>query len=196
MRNGSKRVTKISNISLSDLDLDPSDLKPHQNVEVHARYLHAKYERDRLSIEDAMINCIKRVTEKSIISLSDLDLDSSDVNPHQKVKVNARYLHAKYERDRLSIEGAMINCTKRVTEKSIISLCDRDLDPSDLKPHQKVEVHAMYLHAKYERDWLSIEGAMRNCNKSVTEESIISLSDLDLDPTDLKPHLKVKVHAR
>jgi len=90
----------------------------------------------------------------------------------------------------------MRNCNKSVTEKSINSLGDLDLDPSDLKPHQKVEVHARYLHAKYERDRLSIEGAMRNCNKSVTEESIISLSDLDLDPTDLKPHLKVKVHAR
>ncbi|KAH3885346.1 hypothetical protein DPMN_009340 [Dreissena polymorpha] len=77
----------------------------------------------------------------------------------------------------------MRNCIKSVTEKSIISLGDLDLDPSDLKPHQKVEVHARYLPAKYERDRKSIEGAMRNCNKSVTEKSIISLGDLD--PSDL-----------
>ncbi|KAH3709543.1 hypothetical protein DPMN_069007 [Dreissena polymorpha] len=111
-----------------------------------------------------MRNCNKRVTEKSIISLSDLDLDPSDLKPNQMVEVHARYLHAKYERDRLSIEGAMKNCNKSVTEEYIISLSDLDLDPSDLKPHQKVEVHARYLHAKYERARLSIEGAMRNCN--------------------------------
>ncbi|KAH3847819.1 hypothetical protein DPMN_090151 [Dreissena polymorpha] len=63
----------------------------------------------------------------------------------------------------------MRNCNKSVTEKSIISLVD--LDPSDLNPHQEVEVHARYLHAKYERDRYSNEGAMRNCNKSVTEGS-------------------------
>jgi len=40
---------------------------------------------------------------------------------------------------------------KSVTfRKYIISL--GDLDPSNLKPHQKVEVHARYLHAKYVRD--------------------------------------------
>ncbi|KAH3751607.1 hypothetical protein DPMN_186175 [Dreissena polymorpha] len=36
---------KTSIISLGDID--PSDLKPHQKLEVRARYLHAKYERDR-----------------------------------------------------------------------------------------------------------------------------------------------------
>ncbi|KAH3711663.1 hypothetical protein DPMN_071335 [Dreissena polymorpha] len=108
-----------------------------------------------------MRNCNKSVREKSIISLG--DFDPSDLKPHQKVEGNARYLHSKYDRDRLSIEGGMRNCNKSVTEKSIISLSD--LDPSDLKPHQKVEVHARYLHAKYERGRLSIEGAMRNCNK-------------------------------
>ncbi|KAH3844539.1 hypothetical protein DPMN_086798 [Dreissena polymorpha] len=66
-------------------------------------------------------------------------------------------------------------------EKSIISL--GDLDPSNLKRHQKVQVHARYVHAKYERYRLRIEGAMRNCDKSVTEKSIISLGDLD--PSDL-----------
>ncbi|KAH3822982.1 hypothetical protein DPMN_124776 [Dreissena polymorpha] len=64
----------------------------------------------------------------------------------------------------------MRNCDKSVTEESIISLCYLHLDPSDLKPHQKVEVHARYLHAKYERDQLSNEVAMKNCNKGVTEE--------------------------
>ena len=37
---------------------------------------------------------------------------------------------------------------------------------------------------------------MKNSYTIVMEKSIISLSDLDLDPTDLKPHQKVKVHAR
>ncbi|KAH3748308.1 hypothetical protein DPMN_182747 [Dreissena polymorpha] len=97
-----------------------------------------------------MRNCNKCVTKKSIISLG--DLDPSDLKPHQKVEVHARYLHGKYERDRKRIEGAMRNCNKSVTEKSIISLGDLDLDPSDLKPHQKVEVHARYLYGKYERD--------------------------------------------
>ena len=64
----------------------------------------------------------------------------------------------------------MRECNKIVTEKSIMSLVD--LDPSDLKPHQKVEVHERYLHAKYIRDRKNIEGAMRNCNKIVTEKSI------------------------
>ncbi|KAH3741255.1 hypothetical protein DPMN_047977 [Dreissena polymorpha] len=45
----------------------------------------------------------------------------------------------------------MTNCNKNVTEKSIISFGDLELDPSDFKRHQKVEVHARYLHAKYER---------------------------------------------
>ncbi|KAH3703810.1 hypothetical protein DPMN_078857 [Dreissena polymorpha] len=45
-----------------------------------------------------------------------------------------------------------------------------------LKPHQKVEVHARYLHSKYESDWLSIEGAMRNGSKSVTEGSLLLAS--------------------
>ncbi|KAH3707686.1 hypothetical protein DPMN_067097 [Dreissena polymorpha] len=97
-----------------------------------------------------MRNCNKSVTEKSIISLGDLDL--SDLKPYQEVEVHARYLHAKYERDLESIEGGMRNCKKSVMEKSIISLGDLDLDPSDFKPHQKVEVHARYLHAKHERD--------------------------------------------
>jgi len=44
----------------------------------------------------------------------------------------------------------MKNCNKSVTEKYIISL--GDLDPSDLKPHQKVEIYGSYLHAKNERD--------------------------------------------
>ncbi|KAH3711662.1 hypothetical protein DPMN_071334 [Dreissena polymorpha] len=88
--------------------------------------------------------------EKSIISLSDLDLNPSDLRPHQKVEIHARYLRAKYERDQSSIEGAIRNCNKSVMEKSINSLSD--LDPSDPIPHQKVEVHARYLHAKYERD--------------------------------------------
>ncbi|KAH3839410.1 hypothetical protein DPMN_112840 [Dreissena polymorpha] len=43
-------------------------------------------------------------------------------------------------------------CVNNHLKKSIISLGDLDLEPSDLKPHQKVEVHARYLHAKYERD--------------------------------------------
>ncbi|KAH3719192.1 hypothetical protein DPMN_062024 [Dreissena polymorpha] len=51
-----------------------------------------------------------------------------------------------------SIEDAMRNCNKSMTEKSVISFSDLDLDPSDFKPHQKAEVHARYLHAKYERD--------------------------------------------
>ncbi|KAH3870050.1 hypothetical protein DPMN_033229 [Dreissena polymorpha] len=67
-----------------------------------------------------------------------------------------------------NIKGAMRNCNKIVTEKSIISL--GDLDPSDLKLHQKVEVH--------ER----------------SEKSIISLGDLD--PSDLNLHQKVEVHER
>ncbi|KAH3707263.1 hypothetical protein DPMN_066663 [Dreissena polymorpha] len=85
-----------------------------------------------------MRNCSKSVTEKSIISLG--DLDPSDLRPHQKVEVKE------------SIEGAMGNCNKSVTEKSIISLGDLDLDPSDLKSHEKVEVPARYANAKYERD--------------------------------------------
>ena len=101
-------------------------------------YLHAKYERDLLR------NCNKRVTEKSIISLS--DLDPSNFKPNQKVEVHARYIRAKYEGDRLVIEGAMTNCKKSETLESIISLSD--IDPIDLKPHHKVEVHARYLHAK------------------------------------------------
>ncbi|KAH3749625.1 hypothetical protein DPMN_184126 [Dreissena polymorpha] len=98
-----------------------------------------------------MRNCNQSVNlRKSILSLCDLDLDPSDLKPHQKVEVHERYLHAKYVRDLKNIEGAMRNCNKTVTEKSIISLSD--LDPSDLKHHQKVEVHARYLHAKYVKD--------------------------------------------
>ncbi|KAH3886631.1 hypothetical protein DPMN_010642 [Dreissena polymorpha] len=150
MRNCNKIVTEKSIISLVDLYLDPSDLKPHQKEEVHARYLHAKYVRDRKNIEGAMRNCNKIVTEKSIIRLA--DFDPSDLKPHQKVEIHARYIHAKHVRDRNNIEGAMKNCNKSVTEKSIISLGDLDLDPSGLKAHEKVEVHARYLHAKYVRD--------------------------------------------
>ncbi|KAH3695731.1 hypothetical protein DPMN_083189 [Dreissena polymorpha] len=78
MKNCNKIVREKSIIG----DDDPSDLKPHQNAEVHIRYLHAKYVRDRKYIEGAIRNCNKIVTEKSIISLS--DLDSSDLKHHQK----------------------------------------------------------------------------------------------------------------
>ncbi len=54
----------------------------------------------------------------------------------------------------------MRNCNKIVTEKSIIGL--GDLDPSDLKPHQKVEAHERYIHAKIYKRSGNIEGAMRN----------------------------------
>ena len=91
-----------------------------------------------------MRNCYKSVTEESIISLN--DLDPNDLKPHHKVEVHARYIRAKYEGDRLVIEGAMTNCKKSETLESIISLSD--IDPIDLKPHHKVEVHARYLHAK------------------------------------------------
>ncbi|KAH3718696.1 hypothetical protein DPMN_061502 [Dreissena polymorpha] len=44
---------------------------------------------------------------------------------------------------------------------------------SDLKPHQK---------AKYERD--------RNCNKSVKDNLLLDLGDLDLEPSTYMPNMK------
>ncbi|KAH3704957.1 hypothetical protein DPMN_080019 [Dreissena polymorpha] len=110
MRNCNKIVTEQYFISLCDLD--HSDLKPHQKVEVHARHLHAKYVRDQKNIEGPMRNCNKIVMEKSINSLG--DLDPSDLKPHQKV--HGRYLYIKYVREWLNIKGAMRNCNKSVTE--------------------------------------------------------------------------------